>query len=194
MLGDDQAFETLHRRLANGLRGFLQRRLRGTTDLIEDLCQATWVEVWRALIEHRYDPDRARITTFVYAVGYKVLLRHIRNERRRGANPISDEDLPEPQANDPPAPTALHVAELLEALRQCLQSNARETSLSDEERAVVLGLTLGDSERTLASQLKLAASTIHSRKQNALRKLQKCLHQKGFQNEFIERITNIRGQ
>jgi len=187
--GNDAAFEELHRRLGGGLRRFLQRRLGANHDAVEDVGQAAWVEVWQSLRAGRYDASRARISTFVYAVAYKLLLRHYRTFARAGTtlgNPLSHADA---VAGDADFDAALHTSELLEALAACLRSEGGPNSLTADERRVVLGSAERQSERDLARILGIAPSTVHARKESAYAKLRKCLRTKGFAEEALERAT-----
>lgn len=186
--GDELAFEQLHRRLGGGLRRFFQRRVRGQPDLVEELSQTTWVEVWRALHAGRYDPGRARISTFIYAVGYKMLLRHFRAAQRGpgGAQSVMDRDFV-PTATAAAPDDLLHSCELIDAVRDCLRETGTRHGLTDEERVIVAGVVSGDSERALAERLGIAPSTVNARKRSAFEKLRACLVRKGFAREFAER-------
>lgn len=187
MQGDEQAFEELHRRLGGGLCRFLQRRVGGRPELIEELSQMAWVEVWRALHSRRYNPERARITTFVYAIAYKMVLRHLRSAGRPGEAHLADEDAHETLWASPAPEEALHFSELLDAVRDCLHRARTSHSLTAEERAVVAGVVEGESERALGKRLGLAASTINARKKSAYEKMRNCLGGKGFTDELLER-------
>lgn len=188
MDGDEAAFEELHRRLGGGLRGFFHRRIGGDNDLIEELSQNTWVEVWRTLRGRRYDPDRARITTFIYAIGYKMVLRHARAARRkRATGPLDDCDaLVETWLRELPE-DLLHCTELIDAVRDCLHRTGTPFSLTEEERAAVVGAAGDETERTLARRLGVAASTVNARKKTAYTKLRLCLARKGFTGDIAER-------
>ncbi len=74
--GDESAFAELHARLEGGLKRFFFQRTGGGGDLIEELAQRTWVEAWRSLKAQRYDGGRAAFSTYLYGIGYKLLLRH----------------------------------------------------------------------------------------------------------------------
>lgn len=186
--GERPAFEELVRRLEQGLKRVLLRRTGGQFALVEELAQSTWVAVWDALRQGRYDAGRAAISTFVYAVAHKLWLRHLRDRRGPAAEPAALESVligRATEADDPAA--ALESAELLEAMRGCLRSDGDAFSLTPEERRVVIGLAAGESERSLSAELGLAASTIHARKQAAYEKLRRCLAAKGFRLEPAER-------
>jgi RNA polymerase sigma factor (sigma-70 family) len=169
--GERDAFDELHRRLRGGVRRLLSQRLNDE-HVIDDLAQRTWAEVWRAFCEGRYDPRRAAISTYVYGTAYRVWQRHLQSVSR----PIGALDaLDEAQlgVEDDPASFLLAI-EQLDALRVCLRA------LSADERAVVEGLSAGETERELAMRLGAAASTIHARKIMSYRKLRQCMLKKGF--------------
>ena len=84
--GDQEAFAALHQRLGGGLHRLFMERTGGRTELADDFCQKTWVAVWQALEGGKYDPERAAISTFVYAVGYRVWLQHMRSAGRARAH------------------------------------------------------------------------------------------------------------
>lgn len=170
---DAEAAAQLYERLKCGLLQFFSRR-GGRTDLAEELAQATWAETWRALRNGRYDPDRAAFTTFVFAIGHKLWLR-----RGRGViAPISSLDR-EPDfgaASEAPPEEALHLAELIGALRACLET----VGLTREERRVVDESCGGATEREIAAKLNLAPSTVNVRKRLAYGRIRWCLQQKGY--------------
>ena len=83
--GDEGAFAALHQRLGGGLFRLFLDRTGGRSELADDFSQKTWVAVWQALIAGKYDPARAAISTFVYAVGYRVWLQHMRSTGRANA-------------------------------------------------------------------------------------------------------------
>jgi RNA polymerase sigma-70 factor (ECF subfamily) len=178
--GDRGAFERLVRRFDPGLKRILLRRGGGDATLADELAQETWVAVWTALSKQRYDPRKAAISTFIYAVAHKRWVQHL---RRRGSRPVLGGldaalfDVPDDTEN--PA-SLLHAAEKLDALRDCLHESDRALSLGQEERRVVIGLSSGETERSLSAEMGLAASTIHARKLSAYKKLRLCLAAKGF--------------
>jgi RNA polymerase sigma-70 factor (ECF subfamily) len=178
--GDPAEFAKLYARLAPGLRALFRRRVRGHHELVEDLTQQTWSQVWQAVCAGRYNPARAAPSTFVYAVANHIWLQHCRSAR-----PAS---LPEKAGFAATFNGTLEYSELLEALRACLQQPEGPSALEEVERHIVLGLAGGASERELAAQLNLAASTVHARKVNAYKKLRDCLAAKGYLHEIVEQI------
>lgn len=181
MSGNDEAFEQLHDRYSHGLVRFFLKRTAGRLELADELSQKTWVLVWRALRDGRYDPGRAAISTFVYAVGQNVWLQH---RRSSAAGPMSGGDFEDfsglvKATEDDPA-GELAAAELLDSLREAIGSSKHEHALTSAEREVVRGLEAGHSERGLADRLGVAASTVHARKLSAFGKLRRYLVRRGF--------------
>ena len=87
----------------------------------------------------------------------------------------------------------LNAAELLDALRACLREADSANALNDGERLIVLHAARGRSERWLADELGVAASTINARKKLIYNKLRKCLSAKGFVRDSSERGANSGG-
>ncbi len=185
--GDREAVAAVIEQLSPGLRRLFGQRLTGRWDRVDDLLQRTWSLLWESLRRGRYNPQRAAVSTFVYAIANNVWLQ----ERRAGraAEPVPDELL-HAAASDPSAGPdhALDYAALLDALRAAIHQQSGSDSLSELERAIVLGTGAGESERALAEQLGLAPSSAHLHKVNAYRKLQRSLEAAGFSNETVEHL------
>jgi len=188
--GDDLAFAELHDRLAGGLLRFFARRLGGRADaatLADELAQQTWVEVWRAMRDQRYDPARAAISTFIYAVGYRVWLQE-RRRRRLPVPPATEPDeLFERFAGAPDGAEFIELCELLDAVRACLAERRGPAALEADERDLIQRLAAGQSERQIAQELRIAASTVNVRKKAVFAKLRQALGAAGFPAELIER-------
>lgn len=156
-------------------------RRGANADAAAELAQRTWTVLWESLRNGGYDPARAAPSTFVYAIANHVWLWHLRERPR-----VPQGDPPDQPAHAPPAAEFLAHCELLDALRDCIGREPNTGALDDTERALVLALGGGASEREVAVQLGLAASTVNARKQAAYVKLRKCLGRKGFSRESIE--------
>ena len=192
--GDDQAFERIHRRFGGGLMRFFLTRNGGRVDLAEELAQKTWVEVWRSMRRQRYDPERGAISTFTYAIGYKVWLQYCRTSlggmaRANAADGYLAMLIEE--SSDPD--DLLNAAALLDALRDCLREADSANALNDDERLIIFHTAGGRSERWLAAELGVAASTVNARKKLIYNKLRKCLSAKGFVRDGAERGSNPGG-
>lgn len=193
--GEDRpAFEELHARLSPGIRGFFAKRTRGRTsgDAADELTQRVMIGLFEALKRGRFDPERASISTFAYAIAAKTWLRHLRERRSRGGV-VSDNEW----AMADEAVSALGGrgdaledaagAELLEATRRALRERGGPGNLTDEEYAIVTAAAAGASDRALAERLGLAASTVNVKKQSGWEKLRRALARVGHRAEIAER-------
>ena len=190
--GDRSAFEQLMRRFDPGLKRLLLRRTSGDASLADELAHETWIGVWQALASGRYDPAKASISTFIYAVARKRWFQHLRRAGRAASITDALDDLLAANADTENPAVLLQAAELIEAMRACLHTEGTPNSLSDDERRVIIGLVTGETERSLAAELGVAASTVHARKQLALKKLQRCMAAKGFPSSDAERASRRR--
>lgn len=188
--GDRSAFEQLMRRFDPGLNRLLLRRTGGDASLAEELAHETWIGVWQALATGRYDPAKASISTFIYAVARKRWLQHLRRAGRAASPTDTLDDLLATEADSDDPAALLQAAELIEAMRTCLHTVGTPNSLSEDERRVLIGLVTGQTERSLAAALGVAASTVHARKQLAFKKLQRCMAAKGFPPDDAERAES----
>lgn len=182
--GDHAAFQAIHDRIGSGLRRLLLKRSGGREDLVDDLTQRTWANVYAALRQGKYDPSRSAITTFVYAVANNAWLTHLRTFARRqgylGDGPRMEEEGPLEHAADTadaPALAAAH-AEILQVVRDCLREDS-VAGLSAPEREVVTAIAAGESDRGLARRLGCSSSTVNVRKHSAYNKIRAHLSSKG---------------
>ena len=182
--GDHDAFEQLHRRVGAGLRRLLLKRSAGREDLVDDLCQKTWTSVWKALSEGKYDPARAAITTFVYAVGNNAWFTHLRSFARDqgyvNGSPamLGESHLDSAPHRHIPVADAHGQAETIDAVRACLRDGG-PGALTDNERAIVRAIAAGESDRALARRLVLSSSTVNIRKHAGYSKIRAYLRSKG---------------
>lgn len=177
----------LHARYSAGLLRFFAKRTAGNLEWAEELAQQTWAEVWRALVDQRYDPKRAAMSTFIYAIGQNLWLRARRSAMKsRPASFEAELLLGNWLAPGADLSQSLAAAELLTALRDCVAKDAAAGGLSDVEARVVRGLMDGLTERQIAAQLGVAPSTAHTWKQAALKNLGRCLAARGFALESPE--------
>ncbi len=177
--------EQAHARYGRGLLRFFSQRLGARADAAEELAQRTWATLWQVLLAERYDANRARLSTFLYAIAYRVWLKHARATTHRSLEAADEFAASLIDADDPER--VLIGAERIDAMRHCLSHEGTAESLTAEERAVVLALSHERSERELAGELGLAPSTVHERKKSAYAKLRRCLARKGVSAESAER-------
>lgn len=162
--GDRLAFDHAVHRLSPGLARFVGKRTNDDANLTQELCQQAWAEIWAAIVQRRYDPAKAALSTFAYAVAHKVWLRHLRHAGR--AVPPEWAALDDA---DGPAVEALDQASQIDRVRAFLSGRAGD--LTDDERWILRSAAAGVSDRELASRLGIAPSSANARKQAALAKL-----------------------
>lgn len=185
--GDADAFAALHHRLGGGLFRLFMERTGGKAELADDFGQKTWVAVWQALRAGKYDPARAAISTFVYAVGYRVWLQHMRSAGRASAHLGAHAAGMSALALSPDPAAETRLSEALEAVRGCLKDGTHDSGLTDEERWILRSSSSGVTDRELAQRLGVAASTANVRKKCAFDKLRRYLESKGHRADFAGR-------
>lgn len=142
----------------------LRKRSGGREDVVEDLSQRAWASVWKALREGKYDPARAAITTFVYAVGHNAWLTHLRSVAREQARLENvREQTEQTPLRERGASALMAEAELIDAVRACVRDSG-VAGLSDLERTIVHAIALGEGDRALARRLGMSSSTINKHK------------------------------
>jgi RNA polymerase sigma factor (sigma-70 family) len=160
----------LHARLGSTVRGWFIRRLpEGSTDA-DDLAQQTWAELTRSVAEHRYDPARSRLSTFLYAIMLNTWRQHAKRSaasRRRMAELLGEAEREGEAVAEEPAGG---LAGEIEAVRAALASPA-SSGLTAEDGALLRLIGTGLTDRELAQRLGVAPSTAHARKQQALQRL-----------------------
>lgn len=181
--GDEGAFAALSQRLVPGVRAVLLERVGRRQDIADDLAQRTMLGLWQALRTGRYDPARAAVSTFVYAIAHKVWLQYARADGRRLAaqqrytlNTI----VPQAGAAAEDVAEVSQAAALLQHVREALDREACEAGLTDDERWLLRNWAGGVSDRELAKRMGIAASNVNGRKQVAYRKLRTWLTTLGF--------------
>lgn len=173
--GDATAFGDLHRRFSAGLVRLFLKRCGGDQDLSEDLAQRTWTLVWNAVRLGRYDPGKATLSTFVYAVGNNVWLQHLRRAGKAGRVAALSDEAGEAVPDD----SVRAESELIQAVRAAM-SGEQGAGLSEQERSIVRWAGEGLSDRDLAERLGLAPSTANVKKRAAFEKIKRFLASKGF--------------
>ncbi len=181
--GDHTGITELHRRLRGGLHAYFLRRLGGSSsaqsDTADELAQRAWIEFWKALAGGRYDPARAKPSTFLYAIAANILLRHRREQGRERSRtvPGAEQHLDEAAADEFDDPS--HLAEALELVRRVVRGDEPDSGLGDQDRQVLRWIAEGRSEREIAGYLELAPSTAHERRRSILGRLSAFLMRRG---------------
>ena len=165
-----ESVRSAHERFGPGLRRFFEARV-GRDRGAEELYQETWAALWESVRAGRYDPSRAALSTFLYAIATKIWLRYRRGHAagaRRAAGVI--DDLAERALSRAAGPgDEAGLAELIERVVRCVSGESG--GLSEDERAVLLAVARGASDRDLAKLLGVAPSTAHARRATAFAKL-----------------------
>jgi DNA-directed RNA polymerase specialized sigma24 family protein len=140
--------------------------------------------VWQSVSSGKYDPTRAAISTFVYAVASKVWLQHLRGTRRAMA-PADAVDSAFGETDDPSG--SMQAAELIQAVRDCMAAPVERGGLTEDERWLAQAAAAGASDRDLAKRLSISPSTANARKRAVLEKVRRYLAQRGHRPETAER-------
>jgi RNA polymerase sigma-70 factor (ECF subfamily) len=176
--GNSAAFETLTKRHYTNTLNFIYRFVNNRM-LAEDLCQETFLRLWRSA--RSYQP-LAKLTTFLYHIAKNVCLKQIAKDQRAPytsslegpiANGNSDDyNLSEEIADNRYLPEKTTIAkEADEAIRSAIGD------LSAEHRLVfVLTELQGLSYQEVAEIARCPVGTVASRKNAAVRCLQRRLH------------------
>ena len=160
--GDTDALRTLYDRYGTILFG-MAYRLLGDRQLAEDCVQEIFVTVWRSA--GRYDPARARVTTWLFAVGRNKMVDMLRWRSRRPVEPLpeqwSSDESPDSAelaaAAEDGESVAAALAELSEPQREVL-SLAYFEGLTHAEIAARLGVPLG----TVKGRIRLALERLRT--------------------------------
>lgn len=170
-----QAFAQAHSALA----AWVRRRLidlTGDPHAAEDLSQRTWQAVWEAVSQGRYDPSRAAISTFVYAVSQNTY-RNWARTRATAAHHAQMVAANAPAESDTPA-DPMADAEVVDELRRVLRDGA--PGLNPQHLRTLHLIARGATDRELATELGVAPSTAHSRKRESLDALRNHLNLRFF--------------
>jgi len=177
--GDEDAFNILVNRHYQNILNFIYRFV-GNRELAKDLCQDTFLRLWRSAPNYR---PLAKLTTYLYCIAKNVCLKELAKIQR----------LPQISSLDEPVfddTSDVHtVGEEVEDTRSSPEEDvlAKElgkkiqeaiASLSEEHRLVfVLTEYHGLSYQEVAKIVQCPVGTVASRKNAAVRKLQKILSQ-----------------
>lgn len=163
------AFDDAYARLGAWVRRLLRQGTGDAPASLDDLSQRVWAGVWASMAQGRYDPRRAKLTTFVYAVAINVRRQGLTEAARahRRAHPRANEPLDPDQIHDADDLAALSRASRIDAVRDCL-ARATHLGLSDRDVQVLRAVGEGRTDRELAEQLGVAPSTAHTIKRAAL--------------------------
>ncbi len=177
--GDEDAFNILINRHYQNILNFIYRFV-GSRELAEDLCQDTFLRLWRSAVNYR---PLAKLTTYLYCIAKNVCLKELAKIQRLPQISSLDEPVFD-DTND-----FYTVGEEVEDTRSSpegdiltkeLGKKIQEAiaSLSEEHKLVfVLTEYHGLSYQEVAEIVQCPVGTVASRKNAAVRKLQKILSQ-----------------
>lgn len=182
--GERAIFDEVHARLDAVVRRFMRERGAGAS-LSDDLSQRVWFAVWQACRAGNYDPTRAAISTFVYAVASNVWLQHLRSRGTRDARTQAIESLGVDILDAERASDFAKTAEAIELVRRTLapgdgsDKGDAANDLNERERAALRATGEGVTDRDLALRLAVSPSTAHATRKSALEKLGRVLRRAG---------------
>lgn len=148
---------------------------RGEAD---ELAQQAWIEFWSAVSSGKYDPARARLSTFLYAVAQIVWMRDLRRRGRIASRERPLEAAWDAEGGDSTPGDAAELAARIDAVRRVMSEGGGE--LTEQDRAVLRAISEGASDREVAAQFGVSPSTAHERKRSALARLAGVLRGLGF--------------
>lgn len=163
--GDDRdAFAQLFGRYAVRVKAYLMRG-GAAADVADETAQEVMVSVWRRAA--LYDPAKAGVSTWIFAIARNRRIDILRREIR--ATPDPDDPLFQPDAVDDPeaaAAAADRDAQVRDAMRD----------LPDDQRDVVrMAFFVGMTQAEMAEALDVPLGTIKSRMRLALGRLRAAL-------------------
>jgi RNA polymerase sigma-70 factor (ECF subfamily) len=185
---DDAALEELHRRYYLRLVAYLSRFV--SPEDAEDLAEETFYRVARtkATGKSKFDPSKARFTTWLYNIANNLLKDYRR--RQRGEVEVEAEEVEEKEPaieqipSEAPKPEELQEAqEFSDPVHECL------AELSDAHREVLLLDIQGFELPEIAETLGIPYGTAGSRLSIARSRMRACLERKGYQ--FIPRGSEL---
>lgn len=161
--GDAAALREVYDRYAGVVHAAAMRVLRDP-GAAEECTQDVFVSVWRHAAT--FDPDRARFSTWLFAIARN---RALELARRRTARPLElHADAPEPTADEatPDASSAVERRDVSERVAEAI------ASLPDDQASVIrLAYFDGLSHGEIATRLGVPLGTVKGRMRLALEKL-----------------------
>jgi RNA polymerase sigma-70 factor, ECF subfamily len=157
--GDREAFRSLYDRYGRMVLA-IAFRIVNDRQLAEECVQDVFVELWRHA--RRFDPSRARVSTWLYAIARNRALDAVRSRGRR----------PVPQAEVEPAGSSADTVELVAAADEAVHVAEVMATLNPTQLEVVqLAYFDGLSHGEIATKLGLPLGTVKSRLRLALDRL-----------------------
>lgn len=183
--GDREAFAAIYHRYHRSVYRFA-RMMTGSAGVAEDVTQEVFMALMRDLA--RYEPLRARLSTYLYGVARNVTRSRLRRERRFVGFDVVGSLVAEPSTK-PDVLGEMADAQNLDRLRQvirALPSRYREVvflcelhGLSYADTAAAIGSPVGTVRSRLHRARRLIADRLHAGAQgltaDSTRKVARCL-------------------
>ncbi|VTU22266.1 Sigma-K factor [Variovorax sp. PBS-H4] len=166
LAGDRQAFAALFKHFAPRVKAYLM--LCGTGEAVaEELTQETMVSLWRKAA--LFDPDRAGLSTWIFAIARNLRVDHL---RRAGNRTVADED---DQASQIPDPLPALDEQVLARQRESRVRAAMSRLSQDQAHILRLSFFEEHPHARIAEELGLPLGTVKSRVRLAVSHLRRLL-------------------
>lgn len=157
----------LHAAHAGTIRAFALHAT-GDPGAAEEITQDTFVRAWRAI--ERFDPERADVRTWLFAIARNLVVDHHRRAGARPSTPVPTETLDRPSSAMSDVDRAVEVWQITAALDQ----------LSPAHREAIMEIHLrGCTVAEAAQRLNVPPGTVKSRVYYGLRALRLVLEETG---------------
>lgn len=157
---DRLAFVALFERFAGRVKGYAMRAGVAAADA-DEIAQDVMVSVWRHAAD--FDPERAAVSTWIFAIARNRRIDH----HRRGARPAPDPEDPLFQPDPPPDGLAVLTA----AEREARLAEALDALPAEQRRVLLASFWRGLSHGEIAAEEGLPLGTVKSRIRLAFRHL-----------------------
>jgi RNA polymerase sigma-70 factor (ECF subfamily) len=167
--GDEEAFSAVYDQLAPVIFGTVKRVLRDHA-MSEEVAQEVLVEMWSAV--HKFDPDRASVTSWAVTIARRRAVDRVRKEQSQRTR---IESLSQ-QRHDNGADPSDEVAETADAqhVRRAIER------LPVKQRDVIrLAFLDGQTHGAIAEQLGLPLGTVKGRVRGGLNRLHRDMRYRG---------------
>ncbi|MGW6730182.1 RNA polymerase sigma factor [Nocardia sp. NPDC055029] len=187
------AVEAIYRRHRSAVYGYLLMRVRGDEKLAEDLCNETFLEVWRKIDRYRNRVDDPSLRKILFRMAYCNMIDDYRKHRRRIELVESVEEIPSGKVVDLPLvvtdPLAGVVSKefLTQFWLKLRQRNSRTSKgwLTDMEYRVALLAWREDRPiDRIARDLGIGENAVSTHMSRARTKLRALIESDTFQLEF----------
>jgi RNA polymerase sigma-70 factor, ECF subfamily len=166
--GDQSAYQLLLDQHLPSVSNYVMRMMANRAEA-DDIIQETFIRLWTH--GHKFDPEKARLTTWLHNIAHNLCIDHIRKFKRMADEPPTDEML------DYGGPEE-------EMIDQKLSSSVQEAMMSLPERqrsAIIMCHYQGLSNKDAAIILDTTVDALESLMARGRRKLKQLLVTDGYQ-------------